>query len=234
MKIKGKLLATAAGFAAPVMGVSAAGAADMPVKAVPAPAPVTVSWAGWYIGGHAGAYWTHSEFDTEARTARSHSGNGFIGGGQVGINWQNGNAVYGIEVDGSGLTGRARTSFDGGEKQATGQIRWLATVRARMGLAVGNSMAYVTGGLAIGGVKNAFVDTDSPGNNGNKSSSKTRLGWVVGGGVEHMWTRNWTIALEALFVDLGKTTIHGQNDASKVGRFSNQAVIGRVKLNYRF
>ena len=62
-------------------------------------------------------------------------------------------------------------------------------------------MVYATGGVAFGGVKSQHVfDADTI-----NSANKTRVGWVVGGGVEHMWTRNWTIAMEGLFVDLGRT-----------------------------
>jgi outer membrane immunogenic protein len=65
------------------------------------------------------------------------------------------------------------------------------------------------------------------------SSNKTRVGWVVGGGVEHMWSRNWTIAMEGLFVDLGRASAP-LTGTSKTTRFSNQAVIGRLKLNYKW
>jgi opacity protein-like surface antigen len=57
------------------------------------------------------------------------------------------------------------------------------------------------------------------------------VGWTVGGGVEHMLNRNWTIGLEGLFVDLGRSTL---NVKTSNLRFSNQAVIGRLKLNYKF
>src|SRR5207249_5357208 len=121
---------------------------------------------------------------------------GFIGGGQIGYNWQHGNFVFGLEGDISGLGGK-----NTGERQdATGyqyssRISWLSTVRARFGLAVGDTMAYATAGVAFAGVKNTV--SFSPGL--DYSSTKTRTGWTVGGGVEHMLSRNWTIGLEALF-----------------------------------
>jgi outer membrane immunogenic protein len=93
-------------------------------------------------------------------------------------------------------------------------------------------MVYATAGVAFGGVRNSFFD-----NQDSKSQSKTKVGWTVGGGVEHMLNRNWTIGLEGLFVDLGRTSIAKTDcseSCSKTTRFSNQAVIGRVKLNYKF
>jgi outer membrane immunogenic protein len=85
--------------------------------------------------------------------------------------------------------------------------------------------------VAFGGVKNVFSTFDA-----SYSQSKTKTGWTVGGGVEHMLTRNWTIGLEGLFVDLGRTSVNNGSPfgTDKTTRFTNQAVIGRVKLNYKF
>jgi outer membrane immunogenic protein len=241
MKTKGFLLATAAtGAAAFVPGAMAA---DMPLKA---PAPVVApaaSWAGFYIGGHAGVAWH------QAHSANSYDGapvfglaeisankTGFIGGGQIGYNWQRGNFVFGLEADGSWLSAKAGngTSTFGYLFGASQKIEWLSTVRGRFGLAVGDTMAYVTGGVAFGGVKNQFGFL--PGI--VSSNSDTRIGWTVGGGVEHMWTPNWTIALEALFVDLGNSSANSApvvvGGPGKSTKFSNQAVIGRLKLNYKW
>ena len=57
-----------------------------------------------------------------------------------------------------------------------------------------------------------------------------------------MWTRNWTIGLEAMFVDLGTSTVDATEnstgavftDGFKRTKFHNTAVIGRVKVNYKF
>jgi outer membrane immunogenic protein len=234
MKSQGFLLATAAGAAfAP-----GAQAADLPAKA-PAYIDPPASWAGFYIGLHAGANWqqahTHNFYSNDNTTTAT----GFIGGGQIGYNWQRGNFVLGIEADGSWLTGKGNNTtgpFGVGPGAysigPTNKIEWLSTVRSRFGLAVGDTMAYATAGVAFGGVKNSLGLDTAP--NGLKSESKTRVGWAVGGGVEHMWTRNWTIALEGLFVDLGKSSVNASpvlgGARLKTTRFSNQAVIGRLKL----
>src|SRR5258705_10039035 len=107
MKSKGFLLAAAAtGAAAFAPGAMAA---DMPLKAAPMVVPPAASWAGWYVGVHAGVNWQ------QAHNANGYSGfqgtdrtdsTGFIGGGQIGYNWQNGNFVFGIEADGSWLSNK--------------------------------------------------------------------------------------------------------------------------------
>jgi outer membrane immunogenic protein len=227
MRHKGFLLATAAGSVVAASG--GAQAADLAYKAAVAPPPVA-SWEGWYVGLHAGAAWQqgHANGQGTYQSLSQTTTTSFIGGGQIGHNWQHGNFVYGFEADISGLTGEGRV--DNGSKGVLAQkIKWLSTVRARAGLAVGDTMAYVTGGIAFGQVSNFF---SGDGFCCSKSESKTRVGWTIGGGVEHMIDRNWTVGLEALFVDLGRSTVTTID--SKTTTFSNQAVIGRLKVNYKF
>jgi outer membrane immunogenic protein len=103
--------------------------------------------------------------------------NGFIGGGQIGYNWQFYNSfVAGIEADiqGAGIRGRGgysgvssdaltiaipggptipirRTAVGSGDIQAG--IDWMGTVRGRLGwLFTPTFLVYGTGGLAYGGV----------------------------------------------------------------------------------
>ncbi len=231
MKYRGFLLATTGGLAA----AGGAQAADLPTKA-PAyvPAPVPFIWEGFYLGVNVGAAWQHSDVANYPGYSANVAGSSFIGGGQIGYNWQHGNIVYGVEADIQGLSGSANASFGSAvpaNKSVDTKIRWLSTVRGRAGLVVGDTMAYATGGVAFGGVRN---ELNNLGGNTNKSESKTRVGWVIGGGVEHMWTRNWTVGLEGLFVDLGNSTANGSASPGKTTKFTNQAVIGRLKLNYKF
>jgi outer membrane immunogenic protein len=247
MKRRGYLLATASGVAAAAAAGSVQ-AADMglPAKAPPLPPPPAASWTGWYVGLNAGVNWQHaSNSSTYAlMTSASTDATGFIGGGQIGYNWQDGNFVWGFEADISGLTGTGSTGLNPDKGLSfSNKIRWLNTDRVRMGLVLGNTMAYATGGLAVGGVKNLFTvgieDTGGTCGPGicNKSQTKTRVGWAVGGGIEHMlWDNHWTVGLEALFVDLGQSSLGSPSFKSggKTTHFSNQAVIGRFRLNYKF
>jgi outer membrane immunogenic protein len=240
---RGFLIATSAGFAA-AAAMPGAQAADMPIKA-PRYVEPAADWSGWYIGANAGAAWQKTDVTTDSSIERhykffpnpnaSFSKSGFIGGGQIGYNWQRGNFVFGLEGDISGLTDKASASLINSTGRHTydvaysSKIQWLSTVRTRFGLAVGDTMAYMTAGVAFGGVKNSVF---SEFEHNTYSSSKTKTGWTVGGGVEHMLTRNWTIGLEGLFVDLGRSTVHVTDEGDF--QFANQAIIGRMKLNYKF
>jgi len=226
MKLKSLLLGSAAGFVA----IPGAHAADLPLKAAAAPVAVpAASWQGWYAGIHLGAAsvggdnWGYDDVNQYGSR-----GTVFIGGGQLGYNWQNGNFVYGWEGDISGLTDSHVNSLDSCcSGQYGNNINWLSTIRGRMGLAVGNTMGYVTAGVAVGGVDNTQHFSF-----GDYSNSKTRWGWAVGGGIEHMWNSKWTIGLEALYVDLGTYTT--SYSGGKSVRYSNDAIIGRFKVNYKF
>jgi len=248
MKYQGFLLATAGG----VTAMSGAQAADLPVKAPRVlPPPPVASWTGWYVGAHAGVAWHQAGADYSGdvgETANAaalgpivHSNTkaGFIGGGQIGYNWQLGMFLLGLEADISGLNAKVTAPTVHGKGNAfEGKINWLSTYRARAGfLARSDILIYATGGLAVGGVKDFFTSNgvgSSVALATTKSASKTKTGWTAGGGVEWMWARNWTVGLEGLYVDLGHTTGNMIATPTKTTRFNNTAAIGRVKLNYKF
>lgn len=253
-KHKGYLLATAAGSVA-AAAAGGAQAADMPIKAPP-PAPIAApSWAGWYVGLNAGAAWEHvhaaGQFYTAAGTAfpTALDGTRFIGGGQIGYNWQNGNFVYGLEAD---LSGLSRGLYDlvpvASGAVLSSKINWVSTLRARAGLALaGSNLAYLTGGLAVAKIQNT-VNAGVPGDLPNlKSESRTRAGWAAGGGWEHMLTSNWIVSAEALWLGFGHSTAYAPSvpgagccyggaptNSPKGTTFNNRAVIARMKVDYKF
>src|SRR6516164_11082408 len=84
------------------LGTGVAGAADMSVKAPPPPMPLPFSWTGFYFGGNIGAAWAQREVtDTLFGLDFNNGGNKgrFIGGGQLGFNYQIGSFVIGAEGD---------------------------------------------------------------------------------------------------------------------------------------
>jgi outer membrane immunogenic protein len=222
-KYTGFLLATAGGVAA----ASGAQTADLPMKGPAyAPPPPVANWAGWYVGLHAGAAHQDVRQDLDGHPYGTNF-TSFIGGGQIGYNWQKGYYVFGVEFDGSGLT-RDRDRSDNYFSSYGGNIPWLFTARARTGLALADTLVYVTGGLAVGEVTSYFNDFGTVYENNH-----TRVGWTIGAGVEHMWAPNWTVALEALYVDLGRfdrTTNIPEDELFMAAT----AMIGRVKINYKF
>jgi len=101
--------------------IVSAGAMIATIIAGPAiAAPPTWSWAGFYLGGNAGYSWGRDHGPLTLGTgfsADSSTGlDGFVGGAQIGYNWQVRNWVYGLEADfqGTGQSGSAAAICPGG------------------------------------------------------------------------------------------------------------------------
>jgi outer membrane immunogenic protein len=103
-------------------------------------------------------------------------------------------------------------------------------------------MLYATGGLAYGGVQNGASFNNAAGALAFfGQDSSTRVGYSVGGGIEHMLTPNLSIKGEYLYYDLGRSTTAVNLVAPGLGvgtgynvSFQNAGNIGRVGLNYKF
>jgi outer membrane immunogenic protein len=218
-------------------------AADLPVKAPAPPAPV-FSWTGFYFGAHVGWGWgrtdaTVLEADNTFFPQGTINRNGFdgaLGGGQVGVNYQTGQWVLGIEGDisKSGFEGHNRHDailLLDRHSETESDVKWLATLTGRLGFAAGptllsdNTLFYVKGGAAwadFNSVTNSFVSST-----GRLlqtiSGDETRSGWTVGGGVE--WGGvYWSAKAEYNFIDFG---------TERVARSGTNFVTGDPVLRFR-
>lgn len=153
--------------------------------------------------------------------------NGWTFGGHIGYNWQfSSNWLIGLEADVSyfrlrgdssgtfpfpstlpgGALGPPTLTFNMATSVSTD---WLFTARPRLGVILGDSLlAYATGGLAV---TNAKVTQTGGGVMGTISAAidDTRVGWVVGGGLEYALSRNWSIRAEYLHLDFGTVSGSG-------------------------
>jgi outer membrane immunogenic protein len=201
-------------------------AADMQVG--PIAAPVALSWAGFYIGGHLGGASAHNRLEGDPEHQVS-----FVGGGQIGYNFQKGMFVFGAEADASWLANTEdhlqTNNITGVQKGVS--LHWLATVRARGGVAFGNWYTYLTTGVAWGEVQ---LKLQEPCCNRESSYSQTRLGWVFGGGIQHLLTPNVIVGIEALYIDFGSRDIIVREDEGKSRSIKSQAFIARARVDFRF
>lgn len=224
--------------------ISPAVAADMPVKARPV-VVAAPSWAGFYIGASLGGVWHEMEYaDSSFGPGPTANGRdtGIIGGGHIGYNVQAGHFVYGLEADISGASAKVTLrpfGLGAANEIDTSHLNWLATFRARAGVTIGsgNTLIFGTGGLALGGVDNrrtfpplAGVIPAEVG-----EGKATRVGWVAGGGVEHMLNRNWIVRAEALYVDLGDKNVDTPSNAGTYRtRFGNSEVVARGAVLFKW
>jgi outer membrane immunogenic protein len=219
------------GALAMVSMIGAANAADMgrrvqqpmPVKAAPAYAPY--NWTGFYVGINGGGGWGTSQWSNVGGAVDFNTSGGLVGG-TLGFNYQIGQTVVGLEgdLDWTNIRGSTGSGICVGGTCET-KNSWLGTVRGRIGYAFDRFLPYLTGGLAVGDIKATPV--------GLGSSTETKAGWTLGGGLEFAVAGPWTAKVEYLYVDLGKTTC----ETGVCGTPTDvdfRANVVRAGLNYRF
>jgi outer membrane immunogenic protein len=202
-----------------------------------------------------GSYFsTQSSIDSVERSASGEKqSQGFVGGVQFGANRRFDRFVIGAEVDyGAFNLGGHHGAADVQYPQfpflytvdTAYSTDWLLTGRGRLGwLASPDLLVFFTGGLAVSDVKvsNSFFDRNGVvvGAQGGSTSSRTKLGYTLGGGFEFAVSGPWSIKAEYLYVDLGKSTV-----ASSIGfvgltnpfdtSVDLTANVGRIGINYSF
>lgn len=209
-----------------------------------------LNWTGFYVGGNAG-HW-ESQKDKIVTTGSTNyinptfaSGagnianalaqmgnnsfsldpNGFIGGGQVGYNYQFSKGVLlGLDINFDALTNSSNTytlqrtvnladfaESYAGSLEVNQKINNLGAVRARLGyLFYPTFLVFATGGFAFGNVtldttwtaQESLGPTVFPGVTAQNNVSKTLTGWTAGGGVEWLFKPNWSASLEYIYYDL--------------------------------
>jgi outer membrane immunogenic protein len=213
------------GFAAAMLlsasAVSEAADAQRGPPYRPPPPPIPYfSWTGFYAGAHIGVGWSDGDGGSSSST--------FLGGGQVGYNYQINQWVLGLEADISGTTqnsGSATVTAGGTVITGGGSgFGWVSTLAPRFGYAVdrwlvygkvGGAWAHASGtsSIAVNGVVVDTISVDS-----------TVSGWVLGVGTEYALWNNWTAKFEYNMMDFGSD-----------GPFADTKFhVFKAGLNYRF
>ena len=213
-----------AGFAASLLAVAPAGAADTDARPIlmKAPAVAAFNWTGIYIGGHAGCGWADppvlTAFNTEDVDHFDHhteSATGCFSGGQIGADYQlGGGFVIGVlgELSWGNISSFNQSIGDLGLAVTTweSKLTSMGTVRGRIGYAFSSGlpmvgglgwMPYITGGWAWGDNKvSSQVSTLF-----NPFTSDTALlsGWTIGGGLEYAITPILSWKAEYLYTRFG-------------------------------
>lgn len=218
--MKKYLLASVAALG--IVAAGAASAADLPSRKGPIAAPVYMppafTWTGFYIGANAGYGWGNVNTNGFGQVGDL---DGFVGGGQIGYNYQIGQFVVGAEADLQG----ADLSTGGNFYGASVKTEYFGTVRARVGVAFDRFMPYITGGWAYGNVKTSIPSIGF-------SSDRTHTGgWAIGGGLEYAFTNNIIAGVEYLYVDLGEKNI---TTLAGTGKTGTDFSVVRARLSYKF
>jgi outer membrane immunogenic protein len=230
--------------------VSAAAAADLPPQAyakAPAVDPI-YNWTGCYIGGRAGGGITEDRTTSAVGTSRDFSSAGFVGGGQIGCDYQ---YASGWVV---GLEGRA--AWTGLENSHAASVRsfltglttpsqfslsndFLASTTARLGYSFADRwLVFVRGGAAWTREKINDAWINDFGIATDPSATMTRTGWTAGTGVEWAFAPHWSATLEYNYYDFGNqgTTLNdpAHNTFIVVNSLRDTIHTVTAGVNYRF
>lgn len=209
---------------------------DVPPPPVEDLRPSTFDWSGPYVGGFVDGITETGTYDAvcvplACSSLREMNGFGWNGGALVGWNYQMEDLVMGIEGDWA-FGGHVAQNHEPAELTDL-EFNNIATVRARLGWALGDTLIYATGGVAF--VDSTF-STDDVGGAGPAEDSSWLTGWVVGGGMEHAFSDRLSGRLEYTYMNLPDAEyllVNGANSADVTQSFDGVHTI-RVALAYNF
>jgi outer membrane immunogenic protein len=218
-------LLTCLASAALLLTPFAAHSADLPAapytKAPAVVPPPVFSWTGFYVGANIGGAWANNSWnDTLFLTNFNNAGSGvFIGGGQIGGNYQIGQFVIGGEWDfdwASNNNNSTGVIIPGvGNIVVNNNDRWITTVAARFGWAIDHLLLYGKAGggwvgnnsLTLTNLTTGFQVSCGSFNGFGSTCSNSSAGWLLGAGFEYAFTNNWTVKLEYDYLGLGSQTV---------------------------
>lgn len=222
------------------------------------------NWTGNYVGVHIGGAKGDFSFSPIASSAlggagtsfgdtSSNGNDAFIGGFQVGRNWQFGRWVLGFEHDSqfTNLNGNITAGSVVAAPFAEGdsfnaKVSYLSATRVKVGYAWDRVAAYVAGGLEMGRVDVTANYAPRTGIGAGaplsfEDTRKLQFGYTVGAGAEYAFTNNVSFGVEYRYLTLNKATYNLGTVTSAAGDVSNvTADVGLkssqvlVRMNVKF
>jgi outer membrane immunogenic protein len=227
-----------------------------------APPPAVFNWTGFYVGGHIGSGVERGQlsglpaggfFFPVPTPPLDFRADGFVGGGQLGYNWQWMNWVVGVEGDisASHLRSSAPFSIVSGflsttAVTGTGELNTdlFTTARGRLGYAAGNLLFYGSGGFAWARERLSATGTTQscviifgcgPLTPFASSDAHWVAGWTAGGGIDYAFAPNWFVRIEYLRIDVGTHNFSVDPNLSGTRLpLASHFDVARFGLNYRF
>jgi len=203
---------------------------------------VDYDWSGAYVGLHGTTSAVFNQADAYTRqtdwrgntSTRSYEMDTFHSSGaglQAGYDYAFDNGVVvGLEGTATALRGSVTTGGTDAGDVFTVTPNWLATGKARFGLASGQLLAYASAGLAMGEVEIGLSNAS-----GTVADTKVQNGFTVGGGVEFAFTEQLSVRGEYNFVQLSADDYDlNQLGASAVMDNTTRIDQVTVGVNFRF
>lgn len=193
------------------------------------------TWSGLYVGVHGGYGWNNYTGDDPVAGSSTGQAKGWLGGFQVGYNYQLGAFVLGAEGDFSfaDVKWTEDDPFGNGNSNASLKSDYFATVAARVGYAFGRFLVYGKGGIAF--TRDKYDISDGTG--GTATGTFNRTGWMLGAGLEYAVWENWSVKAEynyMHFAGIDEALDTGGGLTSTTANVSLNSQLVKVGLNYRF
>ena len=212
-------------------------------NAAPPAADGRARWQGFYLGANAGYGWANYNYAFQPGASGNggsgpsgglfapnatggtftQSGSGGVYGLQAGYNRQWDNLVGGIEfnVALSDISARSSNAF-GAQTDPnatyTTNIKWLATLAPRFGMAWNQVLVYGKVGVAAARLSSQLNSSSTAGcfaggfgvaSTCAFSEERTHVGVVAGAGIEYQFSPNWVFGLEYNYFDLSTEAYGG-------------------------
>jgi outer membrane immunogenic protein len=229
-------------------------AADFP-PAAPAPFAARFNWTGCYAGVHLGGGWASKNITdpvllvqdtllgagtTTGVTTVDPQPGGVVLGGQIGCDYQFGSSfVIGIEGAASGSTMKRNRLVGlpatGDAALVQANTDFLSSLTGRIGYAIDNVLLYARGGAALAGDQFEVSGTLTGPGPYDFRGLDNRFGWVVGGGVDWAFSRNWSAFVEYDYYQFGSANVLMTDQISTLSglvNFSQHVQVVKAGVNF--
>ena len=205
------------------------------------------SWSGAYAGAHVG-YGTGDKawhaiygvsggqggsYPQDSLNAANYDVGGMLGGIQAGYNIQQGNIVMGVEAEASwsGINGDGLGGVNTSDRPFSTDVNFLGTFTGRFGVAMDRTLFYGKAGVAVINESHSHT-TGAP---LVLDGSETRMGAVLGAGVEHAFNERWSVKGEYNYLQFNASDVVLTNGGDQAAfAIDQQLHTFKVGLNYRF
>ncbi|MEZ0301388.1 MAG: outer membrane protein [Hyphomicrobiaceae bacterium] len=228
-------VAAAVAGLAPAPAAHADGAYQYGGSYVAAVPPFT--WTGFHFGGYIGAAFSEGKLTdnlTGANISSDHTG--FVGGVQVGYNfqpapWMN-HLVLGVvaDFDWTSLDASETVTIPGfGTIKGSADTPWAITLAGRVGVAYDRGLVFFKVG---GGWVHTSASVRNLSTGAAASADETAGAWLLGGGVEYAITRHWISRIEYDFLGLSERT--GTGPLGNIITLNRDVQTVKLGLSYKF
>ena len=211
--------------------IAAIVAASIPVQASAQSVPA-YDWSGFYGGVYTTAFAeghsTHNNLST-GNTTGEFDLDGRMTGIALGFNKQQGQLVFGGEVDAGFGSIEGNTEVICSLGGCVTDVASVFTARGRVGFAYGPFLPYLTAGLAL-----ANVEVDI--NNGLGEGDENLLGYAIGLGSEYAVTDRFTLKADLIYTDFKdfEVEVDAGGGSTVTDEIETDVMMLRVGANFHF